>query len=272
MLRRSRWLLALLALLALVSLVAAGCGGDDDSASTASSSTTSTSADSLTGDLQVFAASSLTEAFTAMGSDFHAAHPNVKVTFSFAASSALAQQVNDGGPADILVTADASNMKKVTDAGNATDAKTIARNRLAILVGKGNPKGITSLSDLATSGVVFVLCAPEVPCGKFGAAALAKANVTAKPASLEENVKAVVAKVTLGEADAGIVYVTDVKAAAGKAQGVDIDIADDPSLEAVYPIAVTKQARNADAARAWIDYVLSSAGQRTLASYGFLAP
>ena len=265
---RLRWLLALLA---LVGFVAAGCGDDDDAA-TASSSTTSTSADTVTGDLHVFAASSLTEAFTAMGKRFESAHPNVKVTFSFAASSALAQQVNDGGPADVLVTADASNMKKVTDAGYATDPKTIARNRLSILVGKGNPKGITSLADLGTRGVVFVLCAPEVPCGKFGAAALAKANVTAKPASLEENVKAVVAKVTLGEADAGIVYVTDVKAAGDKAQGVDIDIAGDPSLEASYPIAVTKQAANADAAKAWIDYVLSSDGQQALASFGFLAP
>ena len=270
MLRRLRWLVALLA---LVAFVAAGCGGDDDSATTASTtSTTSTSADSLSGDLHVFAAASLTEAFTQLGKDFESAHPNVKVTFSFAASSALAQQVNDGAPADVFVSADESNMKKVTDAGNAADAKTIARNRLAIVVGTGNPKHITGLADLAKSGVVFVLCAPEVPCGKFGAAALAKANVAAKPASLEENVKAVVSKVTLGEADAGIVYVTDVKAAGDKAQGVDIDIAGDPSLEAVYPIAITKQDANAGAARAWIDFVLSAKGQSTLASFGFLAP
>jgi len=268
MLRRSR---GLLALLALVALVAAGCGGDDDD-STPGAPTTSTPTDAVTGNLQVFAASSLTEAFTAMGKDFEAAHPGLKVTFSFAASSALAQQVNDGGPADVLVTADDSNMEKVTDAGNATDPKTFARNRLAILVGKGNPKGITRLEDLGTSGVVFVLCAPEVPCGKFGAAAMTKAGVTAKPASLEENVKAVVSKVTLGEADAGIVYVTDVKAAGDKAEGVAVENADDPELQAVYPIAVTKQAKNTDAATAWIDYVLSDEGQATLATYGFLAP
>ncbi|MEN3272463.1 MAG: molybdate transport system substrate-binding protein [Actinomycetota bacterium] len=266
--RGPRWLLALLA---LVALGAAGCGGDDDDTAT-SASTTSTTAGAVSGNLAVFAASSLTEAFTAMGKDFEAAHPDLKVTFNFAASSALAQQVNDGGPADVLVTADESNMKKVTDADNATDPKTFARNRLAILVEKGNPKDITGLEDLAESDVVFVLCAPEVPCGKFGAAALTKAGVTAKPASLEDNVKAVVSKVTLGEADAGIVYVTDVKAAADKAQGVDIDIADDPTLEAVYPIAVTKQVVNNAAATAWIDFVLSADGQKTLASYGFLAP
>lgn len=270
MLRRSRWLLALLA---VVAFVAAGCGSDDGNDTAASSSTTSTTeADTLTGDLQVFAAASLTEAFTELGTSFEAAHPNVTVTFNFAASSALAQQINEGGPADVFVPADESNMKKVTDAGNATDPKVIARNRLAILVEKGNLKGITGLADLAESGVVFVLCAPEVPCGKFGAAALQKAGVTATPASLEENVKAVVTKVTLGEADAGIVYVTDVKAVGTEAEGVDIDIADDPTLEAVYPIAVTEQAANQDAAKAWIDFVLSDDGQQTLATFGFLSP
>lgn len=259
MLRPTRWRLALIALPALV---AAGCGEDDKV----------TAADALSGDLRVFAAASLTEAFAEMGKAFEAEHPGVKVTFNFAASSALAQQVNEGGPSDVLVSADEPNMKKVTDTGNASGPRTIARNRLAILVEKANPKDITGLADLGRSGLVFVVCAPEVPCGKFGAAALAKANVTAKPASLEENVKAVVSKVALGEADAGIVYVTDVKAAGDKAQGVEIDIADDVALEAVYPIAVTKAAANRDMAAAWIEYVLSDDGQKTLARYGFLSP
>lgn len=259
MLRPTRWRLALIALLALV---AAGCGEDDKAIA----------ADALSGDLRVSAAASLTEAFTEMGKAFEAEHPGVKVTFNFAASSALAQQVNEGGPADVLVSADEPNMKKVSSTDNASDPRTIARNRLAILVEKANPKNITGLADLGRSGLVFVVCAPEVPCGKFGAAALAKANVTAKPASLEENVKAVVSKVALGEADAGIVYVTDVKAARDKAQGVEIDIADDVALEAVYPIAVTKAAANRDAATAWIEYVLSDDGQKTLARYGFLSP
>src|SRR3954447_26160034 len=265
MLRRRRFLLALLALAALV---AVACGDDDDGAS----KRTSASADALSGKVQVLAASSLTEAFTDMGKAFEADHPDVEVTFSFAASSALAEQVNQGAPADVIVTADESSMEKVTDAGNATDARPIARNQLAILVEKGNPKRITSLADLAKPDIVFVLCAPEVPCGKLGAAALATANVTATPASLEENVKAVVSKVTLGEADAGIVYVTDVEAAGDTAEGVDIDLASDPSLQAVYPIAITKQVTNPDAAEAWIDFVLSDAGRATLAKYGFLAP
>jgi molybdate transport system substrate-binding protein len=196
----------------------------------------------------------------------------VKVTFNFAASSALAQQINEGGAADVFVSADEANMKKVTDASDASDPKVIARNRLAILVAKGNPKGITGLADLARPGLVVLLCAPQVPCGKFAAAALAKANVSVKPASLEENVKFVVSKVALGEADAGIVYVTDVKASGDKAQGVAIDIADDPALEAVYPMAATTNGAHQDAARAWIDFALSDRGQRILHSDGFLAP
>lgn len=272
MLAPTRWLLALLALLAWV---AAGCGDDYDKSdrSVGASSPASTAASgTLSGNLQVSAAASLAEAFIQMGKAFEAEHPAVKVTFNFAASSALAQQVNEGGPADVLVSADESNMNKVIDAGNASRPRTIARNRLSILVEKSNPRGITGLADFDKSGLVFVVCAPEVPCGKFGAAALAKANVTAKPASLEENVKAVVSKVALGEADAGIVYVTDVKAAGDKAQGVEIDIADDVALEAVYPIAVTKTATNKDAAKAWIEYVLSDDGQKTLARHGFLSP
>ena len=250
-----------LALLFSFAIVASACGDGEAN-------------DAITGDVKVFAASSLTEAFTELGRAFEADHPGVDVTFNFAASSALAEQVNQGAPGDILVTADESSMKRVTDAGNATDPTTFARNRLAIVVEKGNPTGIAELADLARSGITFVVCAPQVPCGRFGAAALRMAGVTATPASLEENVKAVVAKVTLGEADAGIVYVTDVKAAGDRASGIDIDlgIAGDPSLEAFYQAAITEQVRNERLAKAWIEFVLSDRAQSTLSSYGFLAP
>jgi molybdate transport system substrate-binding protein len=144
----------------------------------------------------------------------------------------------------------------------------IARNRLAILVEKGNPKAVDGLPDLSKPDIVTVLCAPEVPCGRFGAAALAAAGVTAKPASLEENVKAVVSKVVLGEADAGIVYATDVQAAGTQADGIAIDGAP----EAVYPIAVTTAATNRDAAEAWIALVRSKEGRAVLAARGFLEP
>lgn len=222
--------------------------------------------------VRVAAAASLTEAFTAMAKEYESGHPNVRIMPTFAASSALAQQVNDGAPVDVFASADEANMKKVTDAGNASDPRIFARNRLAILVGKGNPKAITGLADLAKPDVVFLLCAPEVPCGRFGATALTKAGVKATPASLEENVKGVVSKVTLGEADAGIVYATDVKAAGDKAQGVDIDIAGDPALTAAYPIAVTKQALDATAAKDWVAFVLSERGQQALARFGFPGP
>jgi molybdate transport system substrate-binding protein len=226
----------------------------------------------LAGELRVLAAASLTEAFTELGRRFEADHPGLDVTFTFAASSALARQVNDGAPADVLVTADEASMAAVTAAGNAADPQTIARNRLAIVVGPGNPRRIDALADLGRRGVVFVVCAPEVPCGRFAAAALERAGVTATPASLEENVKAVVSRVTLDEADAGIVYVTDVRAAGDEVAGVDIDIADDPDLEAVYPAAITTGASNPQAAKAWIDHVRSAGGRRVLASHGFLAP
>lgn len=253
---------ALVALAIAVAILAASCGGDDGTSASSTSSRT----------LRVFAAASLTEAFTALGKAFEADHPDVKVAFSFAASSALAQQIADGAPADVFASADEANMKKVTDAGDALDPVVVARNRLAIVVEKGNPKGITGLADLAKAGVVLVLCAPDVPCGKLAAAALAMAGVDVTPASLEENVKAVLSKVTLGEADAGVVYVTDVKAAGAGVEGVDIDIAGEPALEAVYPMAITTAAKRATEARQWIDFVRSPAGQRTLATFGFRAP
>jgi molybdate transport system substrate-binding protein len=225
-------------------------------------------ADRMDGKLTVFAASSLTEAFTELGRTFEDEHPDVEVTFNFAGSSALVQQLDSGAPADVFASADEANMQKAVTAGDAADPVVIARNRLALLVERGNPKGITSLADLDKTGIVFVLCAPEVPCGKFGAAALATARVTAGPASLEENVKAVVSKVVLGEADAGIVYATDVQAAGTQADGIAIDGAP----EAVYPIAVTTAATNRDAAEAWIALVRSKEGRAVLAARGFLEP
>lgn len=256
-----------IALNAAILLAACGDGRTDEP--TAAATTTGSG---VTGDLTIFAAASLTDAFTEIGDAFEVANPKTAVTFNFAASSALAQQLNEGGAADVFVSADESNMKKVTDAGNASDSVVIARNRLSILAEKGNPKAITGLTDLGRPDVVVVLCAPEVPCGKLATAALAKAAVAVRPASVEENVKAVVSRVTLGEADAGIVYITDVQSAGDKADGVAIDIASDPALEAVYPLAVTTKSSNPMAAEAWRSFVLGREGGAILAEYGFLAP
>jgi molybdate transport system substrate-binding protein len=244
----------------------AGCGDDEKPKAAESSSSTTAG---LTGNLTVLAAASLSEAFKELGTAFEGKHPGTKLTFSFDASSALATQANNGAPADVFASADQNNMKKVTDAGNATDARVFAHNKLAIIVGNGNPKKIASLTDLGKASVSFVLCAPEVPCGKYGAEALNKAGVKAKPKSLETNVKAVVTKVTSGEADAGIGYVTDAKAAAASAEG--IEIADQYNVVAEYPVAVLKQSANSNLAYAFLDYVLGPDAQAVLAKYGFAA-
>jgi molybdate transport system substrate-binding protein len=159
-------------------------------------------------------------------------------------------------------------MKKVTDTGNAAEPRVIAHNKLAIIVAKGNPKKITGLADLAKPSVSFVLCASEVPCGKYGNEALTKAGVKAKPKSYETNVKGVVTKVTSGEVDAGIGYVTDAKAAAS-AEGVEI--AGEHNVVADYPMAVLKQSTNAFLANAFLDFILSPDAQAVLAKYGFAA-
>lgn len=217
--------------------------------------------------ITVLAAASLTEAFTELGEAFEGQHPEARLTFSFGASSMLATQANEGATADVLATADEASLERVVEAGNASGPRVFARNRLALLVAPGNPKGIRALADLTQ--VSFVVCALEVPCGRFAAQALAKAGVTAKPSSYEENVKGVVAKVTLGEADAGIVYVTDVEAAGSKADGIDIP--EEHNVVAAYPIAVLEQSGRPEVARAFVDFVLSPAGQQVLARHGFLS-
>ncbi len=219
----------------------------------------------------MFAAASLTAAYTEIGNAFMTSYPNSKVTFSFAASSDLVTQINEGAPADVFASADQANMKKLTDAaGNAGDPRVFATNSLEIIVGKGNPKGITGVADLAKPGVIFVTCAPEVPIGKYAAQVLSNAAVTVTPASLEQNVKGIVTKVTLGEADAGIVYKTDVTAAGDQAAGVEIPA--DINVIATYPLVATKAASNPTGAQAFVDFVLGEQGQKIMASYGFTAP
>ena len=223
----------------------------------------------LTGAVTVFAAASLTATFQAMGSTFEKAHPAVRVQFNFSGSSALAQQIQQGAPADVFASADETNMQKLIDSGDVMGPPQLfARNRLQIVVAPGNPKRIATLIDLTRSGLTIALCGPTVPCGRYAAEAFTTAGVTAPAASQEIDVKGVLSKVALGEADAGIVYVTDVRAAGGKVEGVDIP--DPYNVIARYPIAVLKQAPHAAAAKAFVDFILSSEGQQSLASFGFL--
>jgi molybdate transport system substrate-binding protein len=237
-------------------LVAAGCGAGDD--------------DSAAGDVTVFAAASLADAFTEIGDAFMAADPDAKVTFNFAASSELVAQINEGGaPADVFASADQNNMTKLTDAGNnGSDPVVFATNSLEIIVEPGNPQGITGVADLANADLITVVCAPEVPCGEYARQVFDAAGVTVTPDSWEENVSAVVTKVIAGEADAGIVYATDVTAAGDQVEGVEIPAG--INVRAEYPIASTVEA--SDGAQAFIDFVLGDTGQEILASYGFLLP
>jgi molybdate transport system substrate-binding protein len=245
--------------LVALALLLTACGGGDDSPAGPGGG--------LSGSVTVLAAASLTESFTEIGRRFEAANPGVDVTFSFDASSTLVQQVKAGAPADVLATADEATMQQAVEAGTVVSPAVFARNRLAIIVARGNPKGIRSLSDLARPGLIVVLCAPDVPCGRFGSQVLDRAGVRAEPKSLEPNVKGVASKVVLGEADAGIVYSTDVKAAGDKTEGVDIPIAQ--NVVASYPIATLRSPRNRTAAEAFAAFVRSADGQSVLTGAGF---
>ena len=251
----SRIRLAAVAL--VVAALAAACGGND-SGSGAGSAT----------EIKVFAAASLTAAFNRIGQDYTAAHPDTKVTFNFAGSQALATQIRQGAPADVFASADTANMAKVGDLVGAP--RNFASNLLQIIVAKGNPKAIKGLPDLANPDLKVVLAAPDVPAGKYARQALQAQHVTVEPVSLEDSVKAVVTKVSLGEADAGIVYVTDAAAGGDKVQGVAIPA--DQNVPATYPIATVKASGHGSQAQAFMDLVLSAQGQQVLKSYGFLPP
>jgi molybdate transport system substrate-binding protein len=266
----------LLAAGAVLGLTVAACGSDDSNSTPATETTEpavtrpSTTVPGVEGDITVFAAASLTAAFTEIGDAFMVENPDANVVLNFAASSELVTQIGEGAPADVFASADPGNMTKLTDAGqNATEPVVFATNIAEIIVAPGNPEGITGVADLANPDLIVVQCAPEVPCGTYAAQIYENAGVTVTPKSLEENVKAVVTKVTLGEADAGIVYATDVNAAGADAEGIEIP--EDINVVAEYPIAAVAESPNADGAQAFIDFVLSDQGQKILASYGFLA-
>lgn len=219
----------------------------------------------------MFAAASLTAALKDEGTAFHSRHPQSSVELNFGGSTALATQINQGAAADVFAAADVANMQKVVVAGNASSTpRNFASNRLQIVVRAGNPKRIKGLADLTNPETVVVLCAPAVPCGNYAQQALAKAGVKVTPKSHEQDVNAVVSKVSLGEADAGIVYVTDVRSAGARVQGVAIP--DDQNVLATYPVAGVKGGSNPAGGQAFIDFLLGDRGQDVLANYGFAKP
>jgi molybdate transport system substrate-binding protein len=257
-------------------LVAAGCGADSPPpGSGAAGSGAAGSGGTVTGTVTVFAAASLTESFTRIGEDFEAANPGTKAAFNFAGSPTLATQINEGAPADVFASASPATMRTVADAGNAAGVPAVfARNQLVIAVAEGNPHGVTGLADLAAPGVKVALCAEQVPCGAAAAKALDAARVALTPVTLEQDVKAALSKVKLGEADAALVYRTDAKAAADKAADDDdnVDAVEFPeSAEAVndYPIVVLADAPNPAGARAFLAYVRSGEGKAVLTAAGF---
>ncbi len=231
--------------------------------------TDTSAAGTLSGTLNVFAAASLKATFDQLRTTFLAAHPKVDFPpITYDGSSTLVTEIQGGAPADVFASADEKNMDKV--ANLVTGRVDFATNTLQIAVAPGNPKHIGSLADLAKPGVITVVCAPKVPCGTASQKALDKAGVALKPASEEQNVTAVLTKVATGDADAGLVYKTDVNSAGGKVTGVDFPEAS----EAVntYPIAVLKDSKNAAAAQAFVDLVTSPGGQQVLAGVGFGRP
>ncbi|WP_100445286.1 molybdate ABC transporter substrate-binding protein [Glycomyces xiaoerkulensis] len=241
---------AVAALTAALTLTA--CGGDEDGA------------------IHVFAAASLTEAFTEIGEDFERANPDASVVFSFAGSSTLAAQIGEGAPADVFASADAATMDTVVGDGHASEAETFARNRLVIAVPEGNPDGIAGLGDLAGPGLRVAVCAHAVPCGAASQTALEAAGVELTPATYETDVKATLAKLTLGEVDAALVYRSDVQA---DRDGVDaVAFAEADAAVNDYRVAVLTEAANPDAAEAFVAHLGSEAALETLTAEGFRTP
>jgi molybdate transport system substrate-binding protein len=245
---------ALLAPLALVAPLAA-CGGDDSG----SGDTTIT----------VLAASSLTGSFTELADSFEADHPGVTVKLAFDSSATLAQQALAGAPADVLATADTATMDSAKGALDS-DPKVFATNTMVLVTPQDNPAGLTGFPDLDEGDVTWVACVETAPCGKVAAALVDDNGITSKPASLEVDVKAVLAKVTSDEADAGLVYTTDAVAAGDSVQSFEIPKSRDELT--TYPIATLRQSKDADLAQAFVDLVTSADGQQVLHDAGFGKP
>jgi len=221
--------------------------------------------------LTVFAAASLKAPFTTLARSFEASHPGTKVTLSFAGSSDLATQLGQGAPADVFASADPANMAKVTGAGLAEGSpRNFASNTLTIAVPPANPARIMSFADLARPGTRVVVCAPQVPCGAAAVAVEGKTGVRLAPVSEESSVTDVLGKVASGEADAGLVYVTDVKGAAGKVKGVPFP--ESAAAVNTYPITALRGSRNKDLAGAFLEEVTGAEGQKVLADAGFGRP
>jgi molybdate transport system substrate-binding protein len=261
---RSRILFAAAAVaaLALAGCTASGDGGGEGPGTEIP--------DPAAGTITVFAAASLTEVFGALETAFEEQHPSADVVLSFGGSGALATQIIEGAPADVFAAASGAPMSLVADAGDVGDSAVFTTNTLEIAVPVGNPAGVEGLADLADPDLTIALCDPSVPCGAAAETLMHLAGYQPSPDTLEQDVKAVLTKIELGEADAGLVYITDVIAAGDTVEGIEVPNAADVISE--YPIAVVTGSPNSEGARAWVDFVLSEEGQAALAAAGFVAP
>jgi molybdate transport system substrate-binding protein len=268
-----------LSVLAIAALALTACGSSEDNdAATAAETTAESQAGELTGTLTVFAAASLTDVFGELGDQLMAANPDLDVRFNFAGSSALATQLTQGAPADVFASADEVQMAKVTDAELTEGSEVFATNPLMLVVPADNPMGIhlpegggvPGLAEILDRDVTMAVCAPEVPCGAAAAKVLDAAGLSSYPDTYEEDVRAVLTKVELGEVDAGLVYVSDVHVAGDKI----LAYAFSESSQAInsYPVAALTDSPNPAAAQAFVDLVLSDEGQQTLRDAGFLEP
>ena len=253
---------AVAAALALSALALAGCNATD--------APTNGSSSSVSGSITVFAAASLKEAFTTIGDQFEAANPGTTITFSFGPSSGLATQITEKAPADVFASASQKTMDTVVDAGLASGSQVFAVNTMAIATPTDPTTPVASLADLANPAVKVAVCAADVPCGKAADSLFEKNDLAVTPVTREVDVKAVLSKVQLGEVDAGIVYVTDIKAAGSAVVGIDIPA--DQNVTTDYPIAALSGSTNSATAQAFAAYVLGPEAQKVLADAGFSAP
>ncbi|MQY37036.1 Molybdate-binding protein ModA [Streptomyces sp. RB17] len=272
--RRTRRMLQLAGAGAAALMALSACSsssGSSDATSDKTSGRSNSASPKLSGDITVFAAASLKESFTTLGKQFEKQHPGTKVSFNFGGSDTLAASITGGAPADVFAAASPKTMAIVTDKKDAAGIPaTFVRNQLEIATLPGNPDKLASLKDLTKSGLKVVLCDKTVPCGAAAQKALDAAKLKLTPVSYEQDVKAALNKVELKEADAAVVYKTDVKSAGGKVEGVEFP----ESAKAIndYPIVLLKNAPNAQTAKAFIALVQSAEGQKVLSEAGFLKP
>ncbi|MEU1297462.1 molybdate ABC transporter substrate-binding protein [Streptomyces sp. NPDC005840] len=268
--RRTRRTLQVAGAGAAALLALSACSSSDSDKDT-SSGTSASSSPKLSGTVTVFAAASLQGSFETLGKQFEKEHPGTKVTFSFGGSDTLAANITGGAPADVFAAASPKTMAIVTDKGDAAGTpETFVRNQLEIATLPGNPDKVTSLKDLTGPGLKVVLCDKTVPCGAAAQKTLEASKLKLTPVSYEQDVKAALNKVVLKEADAAVVYKTDVKAAGDKVEGVEFP--ESSSAINDYPITLVKNAPNPAAAKAFIALVRSADGQKVLTSAGFLKP